>query len=359
MDTSFWNGRKVFITGHTGFKGSWLSLWLQHLSARVIGYSLPPPSDPNLFESANVGAGMVSIEGDVRDTTHLRASIREHEPEIVIHMAAQSIVRASYEDPIETYSTNVMGTVNVLDAIRELPRRVIFVNVTTDKCYENKEWVWGYRESDRLGGHDPYSNSKACAELVTQSYRDSFFGTNAGGDQGKLVATARAGNVIGGGDWTRDQLIPDIIKAIREQRPVLLRNPQAVRPWQFVLDCLCGYMTLAQQLCLKGAEYACAWNFGPRLEDTLSVQDIVERLIALSPRGGSWIRDVTTQPHEAGYLRLDTSLSALKLRWSPRLGLTESLEWIWNWYEEYFRQQDPKAICLDQIGKFEKRLNGS
>lgn len=359
MDTNFWKGRKVFITGHTGFKGSWLSLWMQRMSAQAVGYSLPPPTDPSLFEVADVGAGMVSIEGDVRDAAHLRESMEKHKPEIVIHMAAQSIVRASYLDPVETYSTNVMGTVNVLEGIRHLPGRVAFVNVTTDKCYRNNEWIWGYRETDRLGGHDPYSNSKACSELVTQSFRDSFFGAGSGHDANKMIATARAGNVIGGGDWTHDQLIPDIVNAFRESRPVVLRSPQAVRPWQFVLDCLGGYMILAERLFLKGQDYASAWNFGPRLEDTLPVQAIVERMIEAWPGKASWVADTGTHPHEAGCLRLDTSKSALELGWSPRLTLTESLEWIGQWYGKYFQGEGARNLCQEQIARFEEKPAGS
>jgi CDP-glucose 4,6-dehydratase len=354
MDPRFWKGRKVFITGHTGFKGSWLSLWLQRLSADVVGYSLPAPTNPSLYEVADVGSGMMSIIGDVRDYPRFRESIEKHQPEIVFHMAAQSVVRQSYQDPMETYSTNVMGTVNLLEAVRRLPGRTAIINITSDKSYENKEWIWGYRETDRLGGHDPYSNSKACSELVTQSFRDSFFSAEGGQDQGKSIATARAGNVIGGGDWTRDQLIPDAVNAFHEGRPVVLRNPQAVRPWQFVLDCLGGYMTLAEKLFLEGKRYAGPWNFGPRLEDTLSVQEMVERLISKWPGKASWARDAGSHPHEAGCLRLDTSKTALQLGWTPRLVLTESLDWITDWYGRYFQGEDPKSLCFEQIGRFEK-----
>lgn len=355
MNPNFWRDRKVFITGHTGFKGSWLSLWLQRLSAQVVGYSLPPPTDPSLFEVADVASGMVSITGDVRDYDHLRECLAEHEPEIIFHLAAQSVVRESYEQPIETYSTNVMGTVNLLEATRQLPGRTVLVNVTSDKCYENREWIWGYRESDRLGGHDPYSNSKACAELVTQSFRDSFFAATAAEARGKLIATARAGNVIGGGDWTRDQLIPDTMTAFHEGRSVVLRNPQAVRPWQFVLDCLGGYMTLAEKLSLEGDDYTGAWNFGPRLEDTLPVQRIVERLIEQWPGEASWSLDERSHPHEAGCLRLDTSNTALRLGWTPRLVLTESLDWITDWYGRYFQGANPQALCREQIDRFQEK----
>jgi CDP-glucose 4,6-dehydratase len=358
MDPRFWKGRKVLITGHTGFKGSWLSLWLQRLSADVVGYSLPAPTNPSLYEVADVGSGMVSIIGDVRDYPRFRESLEIHQPEIVFHMAAQSVVRQSYQDPIETYSTNVMGTVNLLEAVRRLPGRAAIINITTDKSYENKEWIWGYRETDRLGGHDPYSNSKACSELVTQSFRDSFFSSEAGQDLGKSIATARAGNVIGGGDWTRDQLIPDSVNAFHEGRPVVLRNPQAVRPWQFVLDCLGGYMTLAEKLFLEGERYAGPWNFGPRLEDTLPVQEMVERLINKWPGKASWVRDAGSHPHEAGCLRLDTSKTTLQLGWTPCLVLTESLDWITDWYGRYFQGADPKSLCFEQIGRFEKKLPG-
>ncbi|MEO8132497.1 MAG: CDP-glucose 4,6-dehydratase, partial [Betaproteobacteria bacterium] len=271
MDTSFWNGRKVFVTGHTGFKGSWLCLWLQRLSADVVGYALPAPTDPSLFEAADVAAGMVSIVGDVRDSVGLRQSLVEHQPDIIFHMAAQSVVRLSYQDPVETYSTNVMGTVHLLDAVRHLPRRVAIVNVTSDKSYENREWIWGYRETDRLGGFDPYSNSKACSELVTQAFADSYFRPNTDEAQAKSIATARAGNVIGGGDWTRDQLVPDVLKAFNAGRPVVLRNPGAVRPWQFVLDCLGGYMTLAERLHCDGRKHGGPWTFGPSPDDTVTV----------------------------------------------------------------------------------------
>jgi CDP-glucose 4,6-dehydratase len=354
MDPGFWRDRNVFITGHTGFKGSWLSLWLQRLSARVVGYSLPAPTDPSLFEGADVESGMVSLVGDVRDLSRLRESLQKYRPEIVFHMAAQSVVRLSYQDPVDTYSTNVMGTVNLLEAVRQLPGKVTVVNVTTDKTYENNEWVWGYRETDRLGGHDPYSNSKACSELATQSFRDSFFDS---GDKGsaKSIATARAGNVIGGGDWTCDQLIPDVVSAFREGRPVILRSPQAIRPWQFVLDCLGGYLTLAEKLSTEGAKYSGPWNFGPYREDTLSVQGMVERMIERWPGKASWIRDTNANPHEAGSLRLDTSKSTLMLGWHPRLTVAESLDWIVEWYGGYFEGADPKALCLGQIERFEEK----
>jgi CDP-glucose 4,6-dehydratase len=355
MNPSFWKGRNVFITGHTGFKGGWLSLWLQRLSANVVGYSLQAPTVPSLYETAGVKSGMVTIAGDVRDYARLRESLEKHRPEIIFHMAAQSVVRLSYEDPIDTYSTNVMGTVNLLEAVRRLPGKAAIVNVTSDKTYENNEWVWGYRETDRLGGHDPYSNSKACSELVTQSFRDSFFAGVAGEGPEKSIATARAGNVIGGGDWTRDQLIPDVMNAFHEGRPVVLRNPQATRPWQFVLDCLDGYVTLAEKITADGAKYCGPWNFGPHQEDTLSVQNVVERLIDKWPGKASWVLDANAHPHEAGSLRLDTSKTLLQLGWKPRLRAAEALDWIVDWYGRYFQGAESKTLCLEQIERFEKK----
>jgi len=355
MDKSFWKGRKVFVTGHTGFKGSWLCLWLQKLSADVVGYSLAPPTSPSLYEAANVAAGMRSIHGDVRDYDNLRRSLQECRPDIVFHLAAQSVVRQSYDDPVDTYSTNVMGVVCLLDAVRRAPGRMAIVNVTSDKCYQNNEWPWGYRENDRLGGHDPYSNSKACSELVTQAFADSYFHSAKDEQQRKSVATARAGNVIGGGDWTRDQLLPDVVKAFHERRPVALRSPRAVRPWQFVLDCLCGYMVLAQRLFAEGDEYAGAWNFGPGRDDTLTVEALVERLAAAWPEPASWSRDQADHPHEAHTLLLDTSKTLERLQWKPRLGTAEALYWIVEWYTQYFQGRDPGSLCLEQIARFENK----
>src|SRR5690242_913925 len=355
MNLNFWKGRKVFITGHTGFKGSWLSLWLQRLSAKVVGYSLPAPTNPSLYEVADAKSGMESVLGDVREYRRLRENLERHRPEIVFHMAAQSVVRLSYEDPIDTYSTNVMGTVNLLEAVRHLPGRVAVVNVTSDKSYENKEWAWGYRETDRLGGFDPYSNSKACSELVTQSFRDSFFAPASDENPDKLIASARAGNVIGGGDWTRDQLVPDVVNAFHQGRPVVIRNPQAVRPWQFVLDCLGGYLTLAEKLYVEGGRYTGPWNFGPLQEDTLSVQVVVERLIDKWPGKATWVADAGSHPHEAGCLRLDTSKTTLQLGWKPRLMATEALDWIVDWYGRYLQGSDPKGLCLEQIERYERK----
>jgi CDP-glucose 4,6-dehydratase len=354
LEPRFWKGRKVFLTGHTGFKGSWLSLWLQRLSANVVGYSLPAPTNPSLYEVANVAAGMISVVGDVRDYPRLRENIERHRPEIVFHMAAQSVVRLSYQDPIDTYSTNVMGTVNLMEAMRHVPGQTAVINVTSDKSYENKEWIWGYRETDRLGGYDPYSNSKACSELVTQAFADSYFSVKADKQPDKSIATARAGNVIGGGDWTGDQLVPDVLNAFHEGRPAVLRNPHAVRPWQFVLDCLGGYMTLAEKLFLEGTRFSGPWNFGPHHDDTLKVRELVERLIEKWPGKASWVQDASAHPHEAGCLRLDTSKTLQQLGWKPRLVVTEALDWIVDWYGRYFRGAEPRALCLEQIERYEK-----
>ena len=271
VNRSFWKGRKVFLTGHTGFKGSWLSLWLDTLGANVTGYALDPPTQPSLFEQAEVAGVLRSICADIRDFPRLKSAVAECRPEVVIHMAAQSVVHRGYEDPIETYSSNIMGTVHLLEAVRQLGQPCVVVNVTSDKCYENREWIWGYREDDAMGGHDPYSNSKACAELVTSAFRNSYFQTEDFGRRRTVVASARAGNVIGGGDWTADQLIPDLMRAFLSSEPCLIRNPSAIRPWQFVLEPLRGYLLLAERLAEDPGRFDSAWNFGPAEADAKPV----------------------------------------------------------------------------------------
>src|SRR5215813_11500880 len=263
LNRSFWKGRRVFLTGHTGFKGSWLCLWLNALGADVTGFALDPPTQPNMFEQANVAKSVRSLRGDVRDFAQVKNAMAECRPQVVLHMAAQSVVRRSYEDPIENYSSNVMGTVHVLEAVRQLAQPCAVVNVTSDKCYENREWVWGYRENEPMGGHDPYSNSKGCSELVTSSYRESFFPVGEISRHGVAVGSARAGNAIGGGDWTSDQLIPDLMRAFLAGKACLIRNPAAHRPWQFVLEPLRGYLKLAEKLSEDATRFACGWNFGP------------------------------------------------------------------------------------------------
>ncbi len=307
MNETFWQDRRVFVTGHTGFKGTWLCLWLQHLGAKVTGYALAPETDPNLFDLASAGQDMESILGDVRDGGTLATALRDASPEIVVHMAAQALVRASYVKPVETFDTNIMGTVNLLEAVRDVSSVRAVVVVTSDKCYENREWVWGYREDEPLGGFDPYSSSKGCAELVTAAYRRSFFDCRKTGSC-VAVASARSGNVIGGGDWSTDRIVPDVIRALTTNQPAIVRNPHAIRPWQHVLEPLSGYLLLAEHLFESGASYAESWNFGPHTQDALPVCDLVDKLVRLWGEGANWALrpDSESQPHEATYLKLDS-----------------------------------------------------
>ena len=353
MDAPFWKGKKILITGHTGFKGSWLSLWLQSKEAHIIGYSLPPPTEPSFFEIANISEGMVSIKGDVRDLDHLKTVIAEHTPEIVIHMAAQSLVRYSYSNPIETYSTNVMGTANVLEAIRQTDSVKVVLIITSDKCYENREWLWGYRENDPMGGHDPYSSSKGCAELVTSAYRSSYFSKKDYQTNSVALASARAGNVIGGGDWAGDRLIPDIVRAIMENRSVAIRNPNATRPWQHVLEPLEGYLSLAEKLWEQGQEFSGGWNFGPDDEDCRAVSWIVKNLTHFWEGDIQWELDSAENPHEATYLKLDCSKAKRLLGWSPKLNLFTALEWVVEWYQGYINNMDMRELSKAQISRYE------
>jgi CDP-glucose 4,6-dehydratase len=352
VNPTFWSGKKVFVTGHTGFKGSWLCLWLQQLGAEVTGYALQPPTNPSLFEVAQVGRGMKSMIGDIRDGEALTSAMQSATPDVVIHMAAQSLVRYSYIEPVETYSTNLMGTVHLLEAVRKTSSVRAVVNVTSDKCYENKEWVWGYRESEPMGGFDPYSNSKGCAELVTAAYRNSFFNPAKYSEHRVALASARAGNVIGGGDWADGRLIPDILKAISENRPVVIRNPHAIRPWQHVLEPLSGYLQLAQKLYEDGIAYAEGWNFGPNDEDTKPVQWIVEQLTQQGAEGANWQLDQTDHPHEAHHLKLDCSKAKMRLDWQPRWHLAHTLKMIIAWQRAYLSRQDMRNATLEQINKF-------
>ena len=353
MNSSFWAERKVLITGHTGFKGSWLSLWLQRLGADVVGYSLPPPTLPNLHDVARVSEGMASVLGDVRDLQHLQATLDDHCPEIVFHMAAQPLVRRSYQDPVDTYATNVMGTVNVLEAARRSRGVRVVICITSDKCYENREWLWGYRENDPMGGRDPYSSSKGCAELVISAYRHSFFRAEEYQHHQVAVASARAGNMIGGGDWAKDRLIPDAVAALMEHRPVSIRFPNAIRPWQHVLDPLHGYLILTEQLWAHGSEYAQAWNFGPRSEDARTVAWVVERLNDLWGEGAGYEIDPGQHPYESHYLKLDCSKAESLLPWSPKLRLSTALEWVVEWYQSYQRQEDVRRLTEAQIARYE------
>jgi CDP-glucose 4,6-dehydratase len=356
LNRSFWKHRKVFITGHTGFKGSWLSLWLDAMGADVTGYALAPPTEPSLFDQARVDECIRSIHGDVRDLAALKSAIAACDPEVVIHMAAQSIVRYGYEEPVETYATNVMGTVHLLEAVRQLKRPCVVLNVTSDKCYANQEWVWGYRESDPMGGHDPYSNSKGCAELVTSAYRDSYFSANAMSPSGIALASARAGNAIGGGDWTANQLIPDLIRAFADRRPCRIRNPMAIRPWQFLLEPLHGYLLLCEKLAEEGSAFASGWNFGPAQSDAKPVWWIADTLTASWGEGASWMRDGGRHPEEAQLLRLDTSKSMAGLGWQPVLPLAQGLEWIVEWYQAFRAGDDVQSVTRRQIEHYEHLL---
>lgn len=356
MNKSFWAGRRVFVTGHTGFKGSWLSLWLQSHGAEVTGYALAPTPGENLFEVARVGEGMRSVLADVRDVSSLVFEMKNAAPEIVIHMAAQALVRESYVAPLDTYAVNVMGTANVLEAVRATPHVKAVVSVTTDKCYENREWNWGYRETDHLGGYDPYSSSKACAELVTAAYRSSYFNPALYFQHGVAVASARAGNVIGGGDWARDRLIPDLLSALGGGEPVRIRNPHAVRPWQHVLEPLSGYLSLAEKLATgEGSTYGEAWNFGPADDDARPVQWIVERMIERWGGNARWVRDEQPQPHEADYLKLDCSKAHARLGWKPRWNLSNALSAIIDWQQAYAVGADMRVKTLAQINDFESQ----
>ena len=349
MNATFWRGKRVLMTGHTGFKGSWLSLWLQSMGAQVVGYALAPPTTPSLFDVAEVGKAMASIIGDIRDLEKLRAVFTEHKPEIVIHMAAQPLVRYSYIEPVETYSTNVMGTVNLLEAVRSTPSVKAVVNITSDKCYENREWVWGYRETEAMGGYDPYSSSKGCAELVASAYRNSYFHPDKYQQHGVAIASARAGNVIGGGDWAGDRLIPDILRAIMQGTPVNIRSPHAIRPWQHVLEPLAGYLQLAQKLYIDGTAFAEGWNFGPNDEDAKPVQWIVENLTAAWGEGASWKLDGGVHPHEAHYLKLDCSKAKIQLGWQPKWHLDTTLDAIVEWHRAHRDGKDMRTLSLRQI----------
>ena len=353
MNPKFWQDKRVLITGHTGFKGSWLSLWLQSMGAQVTGYALAPPTDPSLFEIAEVAKGMTSVIGDIRDLSKLQAVFAEHQPEIVIHMAAQSLVRYSYQNPVETYSSNVMGTVHLLEAVRNTPGVKAVVNVTSDKCYENREWVWGYRENEPMGGFDPYSSSKGCAELVSAAYRSSFFNANNYAQHGVATATVRAGNVIGGGDWAQDRLIPDILSAFEQGRKVNIRNPHAIRPWQHVMEPLRGYLTLAEQLFEHGPIFGEGWNFGPNDEDAKPVSWIVEQMAAIWGADAQWQILFGEHSHEAHYLKLDISKARSRLNWLPSLRLKDALALIIDWSKQREVGSNMRQLTLAQLQAYQ------
>ncbi|MBI5418635.1 MAG: CDP-glucose 4,6-dehydratase [Deltaproteobacteria bacterium] len=349
----FWKNRRVFLTGHTGFKGAWLSLWLHRLGAEVTGYALEPPTQPSLYELCGVDTLVKSVVSDIRDGDKLSRSMADSRPDVVIHMAAQPLVRESYRDPVETYSTNVMGTVNLFEAVRKCASVRAVVNVTTDKCYENRESVMGYRENEPLGGYDPYSSSKACSELVTSAYRSSFFNPRDYKTHGVGVASARAGNVIGGGDWAQDRLVPDCVRAILKQEKIRVRNPRAVRPWQHVLEPLSGYLTLAQRLVEDGPAYAEGWNFGPEDHGAQPVEWIVRRFCKAWGPGASYEVDKGEHPHETHFLKLDCSKARTRLGWSPRWNLEDAIDRVVAWTRAYKEKGDLREVCLRQIGQYE------
>jgi len=352
VNPQFWNGKRVLLTGHTGFKGSWLSLWLQKMGALVAGYALPPGAGASLFELASVAEQMEeSVYADIRSLIPLTELIRRFRPEIVFHLAAQSLVRMSYLQPMETYQVNVMGTVNVLEAIRRSDSCRVVVVITSDKCYENNEWVWGYRESDPLGGFDPYSSSKGCAELVTAAYRRSFFQTR--NSRVVALASARAGNVIGGGDFSKDRLVPDMIAAILKGGRLRVRNPEAVRPWQHVLEPLCGYLLLAEKLWDNPEQYSQCWNFGPPLDDARSVRWLVEGLSHCWGKPACWEIDPEPTPHEAHLLVLDSTKARSRLGWKPRWTLESALQRVIDWYKSYESGARMHDVVMQQIGTYE------
>jgi len=347
-----YRGKRVLITGHTGFKGSWLSLLLNEMGADVYGFALEPPTSPSLYKEAKIDELVTSYIGDVRDLDYLTKVIQEVQPEIVFHMAAQPLVRESYKIPVETYSTNVMGTVHLLEACRSTSSVKAILNVTTDKCYENKEWHWGYRENEPMGGYDPYSNSKGCSELITSAYRNSFFNPSEYQNHGVAVATARAGNVIGGGDWAEDRLIPDFIRAISKGEKVRIRSPFAIRPWQHVLEPLSGYLRLAELLYTEGPKFAQAWNFGPYDHDARNVEWITKTICEFWGDEASFEIDKKPQPHEANYLKLDCSKANAELNWFPKWDIQTTLKSIVDWNKAYLNNEDIREVTKRQIHQY-------
>ena len=343
MQNEFWQGKRVFLTGHTGFKGTWLAMWLNSMGAQVYGYALAPATQPSLFRLVNLDSLIKkSVRGDIREVSLLKNEMQAADPDIVIHMAAQALVRDSYAEPLQTYATNVMGTANVLEAVRQCKNVRAVVVVTTDKCYENREWYWGYREQDPLGGYDPYSSSKACAEIVTAAYRQSFLAAN-----GVAVATVRAGNVIGGGDWAKDRLVPDCLRAIEKGEKIIIRSPEAIRPWQHVLEPLRGYLMLAEKLYTEGQVWAESWNFGPGDAGVLCVGDLVEKLS--QSLSGQYELQPDDRLHEAKFLKLDCSKANMKLGWQPKLTIDECIRYITEWFLAYRQGMDMRAFSQQQI----------
>ena len=350
VNTEFWFGKRILLTGHTGFKGGWLSLWLQQMGAKLRGVALEPPTEPAMFENANVSHGMEHYITDIRDRLGMREHITDFDPDIMIHMAAQPLVRLSYHQPVETFETNVMGTINVLEAAKSGKNLKAIVNVTTDKCYENQEWVWGYREEEPMGGHDPYSSSKGCVELLSAAYRKSFLA-----EAGIAMATARAGNVIGGGDWSLDRLVPDILRSIEKGELVQIRNPNSIRPWQHVLEPLSGYLVLAERLYGKeGQSFAEGWNFGPADEDARPVNWIVNQMCKIWSDDASWTKQEGDHPHEANFLKLDTSKARQRLGWAPHWKIETALERTIDWHRAWMEGQDMYTVSMKQITEYHK-----
>jgi len=352
MNSNFWKNKKVLLTGHTGFKGSWLSIWLKKLGVELVGFSKDIPTKPSLFEIAKVSEGMTSITGNIEDFTTIQKVLKENKPEIVIHMAAQSLVRKSYEEPINTFATNVMGTVNLLQAVKTTGSTLVLINITSDKCYENKGTEKAFSENSPMGGYDPYSSSKGCAELVTSSFRNSFFNLKEFERHGCSLSSVRSGNVIGGGDWAKDRLIPDIMNSISKRIPTQIRNTRSIRPWQFVLEPLFGYLILAQRMWEEGKEFSEPWNFGPDETDCKSVKWILEKISKELDDGFSWKEDTRDNPHEAEMLKLDCNKAKKRLGWKTKLDVNETIEWTVNWYKEYFKNSDMKEYTENQIDKF-------
>lgn len=349
-----WQGRRVFLTGHTGFKGSWLALWLTRMGAQVAGYALDPCTEPNMFSLAGVGTQVEDIRGDIRDYSGLESAITRFAPEAVFHLAAQPIVRRGYADPVGTYSTNVMGTVHLLEAVRRTPSVRAIVCITTDKCYQNQDWVWPYRETDPLGGYDPYASSKACSEIISAAYRSSFFSASGDHQRTAGLATARAGNVIGGGDWSEDRLIPDLVRGFCSGKPVLIRRPTAIRPWQHVLEPLRGYLLIAEKLLAGEHQLASSYNFGPAEDEIWPVERIATKLVEKWGEGASWTRDSVPSAHEDHMLRLDASKAHIELGWRPRLRIEAALDWTIAWYRAWRQGDDLSQVTLKQIADYER-----
>ena len=353
ISRAFWEGKQVFLTGHTGFKGGWLALWLQEMGAIVTGFALEPQTNPSLFDVASVGEGMTSIIGDIRDGAALAAAVAQAQPDIVLHLAAQPLVRYSYDSPVETFGTNVMGTVHLLEAVRACASVRSCVVVSSDKCYENREWPWGYRENEAMGGYDPYSASKGCTELVTSAYRNSYFNTARHAEHGMALGSGRAGNVIGGGDWAVDRLVPDLLGAFERKEVAIIRNPGAIRPWQHVLEPLSGYLVLAQRLYEDGPQFAEGWNFGPADSDAQPVSWIAERMAQCWADSAQFrIEANAAAPHEANYLKLDCSKARTQLSWTPRWPLARALDEVVDWHREFLAGSDMRQVCIDQISRF-------